>query len=191
MVHEASALLKSKDIYETYGPSPVQPWSLLHSFPRFKVNGKSVCFTIVPSEDSHLDCRASNIERSRMSLPYPKLETFTQSLLDSNDMVSLADLVDGMDLTDDWGLQHLKLEGVNDVVWAEQKNEKIRSSVPTSPDSCLLELSTIPLNLKKTWHSIVKGKDSRIGIECPKEVFATRFRLRGEGDPRLRDRDYA
>ncbi|KAF2490759.1 hypothetical protein BU16DRAFT_516621 [Lophium mytilinum] len=191
MVNEAAALLNSEDIYVTYQPGPVQPWSLLHTFPRFKVKGKSLYIIITPSEDSHLDCSASNIERSRMGLPYPTLETFTQSLLDRNDIVTLTDLVDGMDLTYEWGLQHLKLDSENDVVWAEQKNEKIRSSVPATQDSCLLELSTTPMSLKDTWHNVVQGKDSRIGMECPKEVFATRFRVRGDGDPRLRDRDEA
>ncbi|KAF2688441.1 hypothetical protein K458DRAFT_384625 [Lentithecium fluviatile CBS 122367] len=77
-----------------------------------------------------------------MGLPYPSLESFEQSLLDTDDMVSLTDLVDGMGLTEEWGLRHLRVEGENDAAWAEQKNEKIRASVPATEDSYLLELIT-------------------------------------------------
>jgi hypothetical protein len=41
-----------------------------------------------------------------------------------NDQVALADLVDGMNLTEEWGEGHLDLKGTNDVEWAEEKNAK-------------------------------------------------------------------
>lgn len=189
MVERASALLKTRDAYEPCPPGPVQLWSLLHTFPHFKLKGKSLWFLIIPLEDCHLNCNPSNAEPSRTGLPHPTLEVFAQSLLDTNDLVPLADLVDGMDLTEEWGLQHLDLNGENDVTWAEQKNKKIRSSVPMTEDSCLLELSATPMSLRETLQNIVKGKDCRVGMECPKEVFATRFRIRGDEDPRLRARD--
>jgi len=41
-----------------------------------------------------------------------------QSLLDMNDLVRLTDLVDGMDLSEEWGEVHRELVGTNDIAWA-------------------------------------------------------------------------
>lgn len=125
-----------------------------------------------------------------MGLPYPTLEIFAQSLLDTNNMVSLTDLIDGMDLTDEWGLEFLKLDAENDIAWTRQKNEKIRASVPTTLDSCFLELPINTINLKETWHAIVRDKQRRIAAEYAEGYFATRFRGRGSGDPRSLERNY-
>lgn len=186
---EASAPLESDDTYRIYPPRPLYQWSLLHTFPRFKVKGKALCFTLIPADDAHIDCIPSNVERSQTGLPYPTLEIFAQSLLDTNDETALTDLIDGMDLTEQWGLEHLELNAENDLAWTRRKNEKIRASVPLTPDSCLLELQTGAINLKETWSSIVRTKERRIGAELAGGHFVTRFRGRGDGDPRLRERD--
>jgi hypothetical protein len=186
----ASALLDSADAYETYPPRPIDLWSLLHTFPRFKVVGKALCLTLIPSEDAHIDCIPPNVERSQISLPYPTLEIFAQSLLDTNDMVALTDLIDGMDLTEQWGLEHLKLDAENDLAWIRQKNEKIRASVPLTPDSCLLELPTNTRNLKDTWIERVRTKERRTGAEFAEGFWAMRFRARGSPDPRSTERHH-
>lgn len=127
-----------------------------------------------------------------MGLPYPTLEIFAQSLLDTNDMVALTDLIDGMDLTEHWGSEFLKLVAENDVAWARRKNEKIRASVPTEDSSsCLLELPTNAINLRETWNASVGSKGRRMGAELPEGVFNTRFRPVGSDDPRSRDRHNA
>lgn len=190
-LREASALLVSADTYETYPPRPPYMWSLLHTFPRFKVIGKALCFTLIPSDDAHLDCITPNIERSQMGLPYPTLEIFAQSLLDTRDITAITDLIDGMDLTEQWGFEFLKLDAENDLAWTRRKNEKIQASVPASQDSCLLELPTNTINLKETWHAIVRDKERRIGAEYSEGYYATRFRGRGAGDPRSTERHYA
>jgi hypothetical protein len=190
-LREASALLDSADTYETYPPRPRDLWSLLHTFPRFKVVGKALCFTLIPSDDAHIDCIPPNIERSQTGLPYPTLDIFTQSLLDTNNIVALTDLVDDMNLTEQWGLEHLKLDGENDLEWTRRKNEKIRTSVPLSPVSCLLELATKPINLKETWNAVVRNKERRIGPELAEGFWATRFRGRGSPDPRSTERYHA
>lgn len=123
-----------------------------------------------------------------MGLPYPTLEMFAQSLLDTNDMVALTDLVDGMDLTEQWGSEYLKLDAENDLAWTLRKNEKIRASIPFSPYSCLMELGAKPVNLRESWNTIVHTKTRRLGAELPEEYFATRFRARGSPDPRSRER---
>ena len=185
---DASALLSSVDTYETYPPRPPGMQSLLHTFPRFKIRGKAMCFTLIPSDDAHIDCIPANIERSQMDLPYPTLEVFAQSLLDTNDMVALTDLIDGMNLTEQWGLDHLKLDGENDLAWVLRKNEKIRASVPLTFTSCLRELAIKPINLKETWIEIVRTKERRIGEELAGADLATRFRGRTSPDPRTRER---
>ena len=55
------------------------------------------------------------MERSLNGLPYPQLEVFAPSLLDTLDSVDLEDLVDGMNLTEQWGIENLDLSGTNDV----------------------------------------------------------------------------
>jgi hypothetical protein len=170
---EASALLDSVDTYQMYPPRPPGLDSLLHTFPRFKIVGKALCFTLIPSDDAHIDCIPRNIERSAMNLPYPTLEIFAQSLLDTNDMVALTELIDGMDLTEQWGLEHPKLDAENDLAWTLRKNEKIRASVPLTPDSCLLERGINTINLKETWDAIVRTKERRMGAEFPEGYFAT------------------
>jgi hypothetical protein len=68
-------------IYETWHPEPPQLYSLRHTFPRFKLKGLAVWFTIILPQDCHLDCEPSNFEWSQMGVPYPKLEVFAQSRL--------------------------------------------------------------------------------------------------------------
>jgi hypothetical protein len=190
-LREASTLLESVETYETYPPRPAAIWSLLHTFPRFKFVGKALCFTLVPSDDAHIDCIPGNFERSKNGLPYPTLEIFAQSLLDTNDRVSLCDLVDGMDLTEQWGSEHLELDAENDLEWTLRKNEKIRASVPVDPSSCFLELGTAVFHLRETWNSLVRTKERRIGVELPRGYFSTRFRGVDSPDPRTLERIHA
>ncbi|KAI9729157.1 MAG: hypothetical protein M1834_007064 [Cirrosporium novae-zelandiae] len=188
----ASSLLKSDPYANDYTPfEPLRVlrlYSLLHTYPRFKCNDISLWFQLIPSQDCHIDCKPSNFERSRMGLPYPKLDIYAQSLLDTYDLVSLHDLVDGMNLSEEWGNEHLDLSGTNDTTWAAQKNELIRAAVPSGDYSCLYELSTTAFSRKETWEVAVRGKEHRLGIKYPKKLFLTRFRLHNDSDPRLSDR---
>lgn len=162
-----------------------------HTFPRFKLKGIDLSFVVIPSEDCHLDCEPSKFEWSENGIPYPKLEVFAQSLLDTYSLVDLTDLVDGMDLTEEWGSAHLDLSGTNDIAWATQKNERIRASVPLTDYSFLLEPSEASWNSRDTWEDIVRTKRRRIGLELPAERYVTRFRHRGGEDPRMRQREDA
>lgn len=104
MLNEAHTFLLIKDIYDTYPPNPVWERSLLHTFPGIKVKNVALCLVRFLSEDAHLDLSATNIERDHSWVPYPTLEVFAQSLLDTNNKVDLTDLVDGMNLTEEWDL---------------------------------------------------------------------------------------
>jgi hypothetical protein len=184
----ASSLLNSEpfsNLYEPCAPRAVQPHSLLHTFPFEKRKGQVLWIQLVPAWDCHFECAPSNFERDHTGLPYPRLEVLAQSLLDMNDLVGLTDLVDGMDLSENWGEENLELDGINDIVWAQRKNEVIRASVPTSHGSCLHELSEAAISRRETWLHIVRGKVKRIGLELNKELYSTRFRLKDSQDPRL------
>ncbi|WEW60956.1 hypothetical protein PRK78_006444 [Emydomyces testavorans] len=193
MLEKASQIFKSEphcQTYETCAPNIPQISSLLHTFPRFKIKGVYLYFVILPAEDAHLNCVPSNIERSQTGLPYPKLSVFAQSLLETYDEVALTDLVDGMNLTEEWGSENLDLAGTTDGSYALLKNEKIRASVPPTEDTYLLELPRRPGSKRTIWERIVSTKERRMGIELPKEHYATRFYARCFGDPRLQKRDF-
>jgi hypothetical protein len=184
----ASSLLKSEpfsNLYEPCAPRAVQPYSLLHTFPFFKRKGQVLWIQLVLAWDCHFDCAPSNFETDQPGFPYPRLEVLAQSLLDMNDLVGLTDLIDGMDLSEEWGEEHLELDGTNDIVWAQRKNEAIRASVPTSHGSCFLELSEAAINRREIWSNIVRGKAKRIGPELQRELYSTRFRLKNSQVPRL------
>jgi hypothetical protein len=47
-------------------------------------------------------------------IPYPKLHVFAQALLERQSVGDLQDLVDGMDLSEEWGEEKLKYEDPGD-----------------------------------------------------------------------------
>jgi hypothetical protein len=181
----ASSVIQSLSTHELCAPRDPYPESLYHTFPLFKLKGTVAWIQLVPSSDCHFECTPSNFEWSHKGLPYARLDIFAQSLLDTYDLIDLADLVDGMDLSLEWGIENLHLDGTVDVAWAERKNEAIRASVPLTDSSSLLEISTWPWEKREIWERTVAHKQDRIGPEIPKEFWATRFRPKGDRDPRL------
>lgn len=74
----------------------------------------------------------ANFEFGQTGIPFPKLEVFAQSLLDTSNLVDLEDLIDDMNLSTAWGEEHLDLDGTTEVDWAkwrietlEQQGEKL------------------------------------------------------------------
>ncbi|KAK8040906.1 hypothetical protein PG994_013913 [Apiospora phragmitis] len=123
-----------------------------------------------------------------MGLPYPKPEYLVQSLLETQRLVDLEDLVDGMNLSEEWGEQHLDLDRTCSVEYAQWKDGQIRATIPQTQFSCLMELNDYPKPLRPIWKEIVQTKERRIGVELPKEDYLTRFFPVGREDPRLRER---
>ena len=82
-------------------------------------------------------------------------------------MNALEDLVDGMDLSEEWGEQHLYLDQTLNVDYAREKNERIRATVPKTPFSDLMEINEDPAPLRPIWQDIVRNKGRRIGDELP------------------------
>ena len=138
---------------------------------------------LVPSEDAHIQCDRSTIWRSQNGLPYPALPVFVQSLVDTNDEVALCDVIDGANLTEEWGNINLDLDGTNDSIWAKRMNERVYSSSEGVTGALLSLFPTAIMSRRDIWESKVRGKSSRMGWTQPKELFETRFRLKSAGDP--------
>ncbi|KAH8585782.1 hypothetical protein B0O99DRAFT_706320, partial [Bisporella sp. PMI_857] len=105
------------DIYITAPPYTIKPRSLAHVYPRFKCNSVNIFFQFLPSEDYHFECEPWNFVRSQKGIPYPKLDVYIQSLIDTYNMVALHDVIDGSDVSEDCGEKNLELTGTIDVHW--------------------------------------------------------------------------
>ncbi|KAM5374313.1 hypothetical protein ACJZ2D_006486 [Fusarium nematophilum] len=191
LMKKAEALLKSDscaDIYLSIPLNPIpQPQSLAHTYPWFKAVGLDFYFVLVPSHDVHFECEPSNIQRSHRGLPFPKLNVLLQSFLETTNRVGLRDTVDGTDISEQWGVENLDLEGTNDLPLAAVMNKAITESCPH-----LIMFGVIPsqeLSKRELWESIVRNKDSRRGWTQPGGFFSTRFRLHGSPDPWLEPRE--
>ncbi|SPQ25428.1 53211565-8a32-491b-aebf-ef3f151a1dd8 [Thermothielavioides terrestris] len=172
--------------------------SLYHTFPRYRLNheGPEFDFYLVPSEDWRLDCVPENFEYSaQQQIPYPKLHLFAQSLLERQEINDLQDLVDGMDITEEWGEQNLRLDspGKEYAQWVAAKNAKIRAALPQ-------RIRDDPLNqicgpgmydmdeefvaFRDVLAHIVRTKEPRARLQFPCGTYATKYRAKGSPDPR-------
>lgn len=185
---EASQLFISSPLYEPWPVNPPYPQSINHTFPRFHLIGVHFVFYLVPSSDRLIKCDEEYCEKSSSGLPYPKLECLAQSLLDRQRWVDLEDLVDGMNLGEEWGEEHLDLDRTSNVEYARRKNEIIRATIPETPFSELMEMNEHPVALRPIWQEIIATKKRRIGVEMDKDLQETRFFPVGAEDPRLQKR---
>lgn len=173
--------------------------SLYHTFPRYRLNrdGPLFDFYLVPSEDWRFECVPDNFEYSAQKrIPYPKLHLFAQALLERQNVNDLQDLVDGMDLTEEWGEENLRLDDLGEdyTQWVAEKNEKIREALPPDVKAEALELGTEVYeldeepDLRDTFLHLVRTKEGRIGLEISRELYATKYRAKGSADPRTQIR---
>jgi hypothetical protein len=151
---------------------------------------------LIPSIDWRFDCVPENFEYSaQRGIPYPKLHLFAQSLLERQNRSDLQDLVDGMDLTEEWGEENLNFDGRDGYVqWVADKNEKIRAALPqrvkdepfnAAMGTVLYELRTgLPTDFGQVFTHLVRTKEGRIGPEHPPGYFVTKYRAVGSPDPR-------
>lgn len=173
--------------YVRVPPRPsVQPGSLRHTYPRFRSRHLGFYFVLVPSDHIRLALEPVNLQRSHHGLPYPKLHVLIQSFLEANDRVSLCDVVDGSDVSEEWGSKHLALDGSSDTAWACWKNKLILESTR----SCFGGgVPTKSVQKRELWEWAVSTKSHRLGWTTPPSLFATRFRLLGLPDPWLEPRE--
>ncbi|EGD83973.2 hypothetical protein H112_07654 [Trichophyton rubrum D6] len=172
-------------ILEPCEPFPLRrPGSLDHRFPRFKAVGRTDFWLLLPASSCHFICEPENIEWSQGCLPYPKLHVNTQSLIDTINRIDLAALVDGMDLSEEWGIEHLDLEGNTDTEWRENM-VKCFGKDSLSEDDSILAFSR-PVSRQGPRKEFVLTKESRMSWNQDPLDYTTRFLLRNSKGPRMR-----
>ncbi|KAI1397658.1 hypothetical protein F4819DRAFT_503173 [Hypoxylon fuscum] len=184
---ERASAISTSELYEPWIKIPPQLRSLKHTYPRFTLKGVNFFFSIVPAFEYFVKWKPANLERSKMNIPFPKLKLLAQSLLDTQRQLDLTNLVYGMDLSEEWGEDHLDLDKPGELEYAKEKNEKLIKLCGETL-GIVLRLRETPMDLRQQWQKIVRGKWRRINIEQPQDLYNTRFRMKGSGDPRLRER---
>jgi hypothetical protein len=154
--------------------------NLLRIFPRFKVVGQCDFWVIVTASYCNLPCKTANIVKSLGGLPYPKLSVYAQSLLDTQNGTDLEELIDGMDLSEEWGEKNLELDGDIDVEWARRRKDAVQA---IGGNPAYLGLSTNPKQRRVAWQASVRRKKARMGLKKPAELYATRWRRHKSQDP--------
>lgn len=156
--------------------------SFEHLYPRFKLVGVALFFLIIPSQDCHILCEPANFEFGQTGIPFPKLDVFAQSLLDTCNLVDLDDLIDGMNLSGAWGEENLDLNGYTDVDWAKWKVEILKQQ-----EKKLSLWDESPNARRHLWRKETsEDRKKRSQGWKYQENYETRFWKRGQRDPRLR-----
>lgn len=174
-----------KDRFEPFMPSAMKrARDISHLYPRFKFKGLRLFFTFLASKACHIVCEPQNIEHSDNGIPYPQLHIFAQSLLDSGNFMDLEDLIDGMNLTPEWGEQNLHLDGTIDGDWLRWRKSSLLGREPTEKEL----IKNLP-ERRETWmkSASAEAKKTRQGIKY-REGMVTRWRREGDDDPRIRTR---
>ncbi|KAI9719127.1 MAG: hypothetical protein M1828_006309 [Chrysothrix sp. TS-e1954] len=132
------------------------------AFARFRRTDRKLEVFIAAALSTHLDVvfktPDSILVSEQSGLPFPRLKHFVQSALDSGEN-SLADqLVDGMNLTEEWGVR----------VGLRFGHVTLRNN--------------IRLDQHEYWHWLVTSKQKRMGYKYDPKVFASRYRRHREGD---------
>lgn len=159
---------------------------LEHLYPRFKFVGVALFFVIISSQDCHLSCEPADLEFGQTGIPFPKLEVYARSLLETGNLADLEDLIDGMNLSIAWGETHLALNGTTDVEWAKWKIEILRKE-----GEKLFLWDVAPRGLRDLWRKLASEDRKRRGQGFKyQEAYETRFWRRGQRDPRTRKRGF-
>jgi hypothetical protein len=183
----AEALFSNRpNEFEPFRPLPMVSRQYLDGFfPRFKFVGISLFLVILPSRASHLKCCSENIEYSAIGLPYPRLPVYVQSLLDTLNRVDLTDVIDGMNLTPEWGETNLTLDGTVDPDWGRWAAD-LRASGKAREDQ-IPNWCRNPPKRRDLWMeaSTTESKLKRQGIKrFP--GYETKYWRTGQKDPRSR-----
>ncbi|RMD41139.1 hypothetical protein DV735_g4012, partial [Chaetothyriales sp. CBS 134920] len=185
LFEKAVDLVRANQSFEPFAVADVDFSVQLQTvFPRFRFLGLNLFFRIVPGKLYLLDVRPENIERSYTGLPYPRLAHLAQGLLDTFNGVDLEDLVDGMNLSMEWGDDNLDLEGPVSAEWAIWKANTIAGG-KALPDDIPMYAENPP-SRRDVWSDLLDPdkKRRRMGFKYPPEIYETRFRLKGSRDPR-------
>ncbi|KAF6225244.1 hypothetical protein HO133_010441 [Letharia lupina] len=124
----------------------------------------------------------ARFELGQTGIPVPKLVVFAQSLLDTNNGVDLEDLVNGMNLSMEWGEEYLELDGSTDVAWANWKAEALERE-----GKSLHGWDGSPEKRREIWQSTVSADGEKWGQGWKYNAACeTRFWRRGQRHPRRR-----
>lgn len=119
---------------------------------------------LVLARDVHVAIeKEDSIVRGKTGLPFPSLSVFVQSLLDAKDTMNLGDLIDAMNLTEEWAAAN----GVH------VSDEPYDWPYPITEDTP-----------KHHWERLTRTKKIRMGLKYDPIIYATRYRRHNECDPR-------
>lgn len=126
-------------------------------------------------------CLLGNLLTAQGGLPYPKLSVYVQSAIDSKSLLDLEELIDGMDLSEEWGHKTLDLEGQTDTQWLEDRAQAFRDD---GVDEMFIFVDPTPVSRREIWLDAVRNKQRRLGWKYSPDVYASRYRKYGSRDPR-------
>lgn len=172
--------------YEVAKPPPPIPSSRRHTFPCFRLKGYNFWFILVPSSDCFVDPSvADHVERSRNGVPYASLVQFARSLLLQQLIADIADLIDGMDLDIDWGVQNISFETLQEesVKFNELRNQRVTA------DGDGYGMRS-PQVMEQLWskRASKEAKEKRIEPMKQGRYFTRWRRIKSPEDPRTKDR---
>ncbi|KAK4245074.1 hypothetical protein C7999DRAFT_16707 [Corynascus novoguineensis] len=188
-IEEAKTLLLSPNDstkYEAATPPPPVPWSRRHMFPCLRLKGFNFWFILVPSSDCLVDPSVpDHVERSRSGVPYASLVQFARSLLVQQLRHDVADLVDGMNLDVDWGMQHVDFDALQkeSAKFIDLRNRRVKEA-GDGHGFCS------PKNMERLWRDLANEEAKERRIEpMKKSRYLTRWqRIKDPRDPREKDR---
>ncbi|KAM5436703.1 hypothetical protein McanCB49686_001861 [Microsporum canis] len=92
-------------------------------------------------------------------------------------MLPLCDVIDGTNVSEEWGEKNLDLEGTNDVEWAKAKNKKGKEFGGKWAHGAFAREGR--KSKREMWQSLVRTKEDRLDWTKPKDVFLTQHRVIG------------
>lgn len=148
------------------------------------MRGVGFSFWIGPSSECFVnDLHPDQFERSPFRVSYPKLAYFVQDMMDTQKWMEVQELVDGMDLDEEWGEENIDLDKPGEIEYAKKKNERIRGSLEKFPTNIPSTLRETPMDLRAKWRKLVRNKECRLPILAAKGRYITKYRRTGSLDP--------
>jgi hypothetical protein len=184
---KAKNLITSRsEVYKATMPRiPFQTVRMHCLFPRYSCVALGIFFVLTTSQATHIQCTPENIEHSPMGLPYPKLAIYAQSLVDTQNVADLDELVDSQDLTLEWGCQNLALDGEADWNWGNWRVQRL-----DEVGSSIVDWRLNPRSRRELWENAIRGKkrrqDAKDKERAKYEKWAASEHGKAAGDAMLR-----
>ena len=158
---KATSLLKDRSQkYVPFAPDcrvadqPISKW------PRFKLVGIKLFVLLIPADEVRFAIdQEDSIVHGKTGLPFPSLPAFVQSLLDSKNHLDLEDIIDAMNLDEEWA-------AANGIKISDQPYPGVQMSP------------------KRAWEKSTRTRQTRMGWRYDPKIYATRYRTHNDQDPR-------